>query len=205
MSQYTSPNQVPLHPMMPTSVKESKEKRNQTRLLGQSTNFYCQLLPKDSETRKRLEQIFDRSPVELTSLYEEIAATKLAAEDGLKLFDRANELPLKEQIGAKNMAYSMLHKCFTQIGRLAETAARIDQYNRTASAVHIARIIIDEAGQIAERQFRHVVDESFIQEFKNNLMAAFEIDDPTVQSPRRLYPDGGGELQLMDEFTTGEK
>lgn len=132
----------------------------------------------EGELRKKLERILTSTPTELVSLFDEIAFCRAAAQDAIQMYAAGDQITdANIKLRHKMMALDMVHKSFARIESLSLTASKIDQYNRTSSAVQMAKVIIDECISTAERHFRIFVPPQVVERFAEELRGAFEITD----------------------------
>lgn len=176
----------------------------QASLANRGQTVYLDMLP-DGKEKEQLKALYERTPVELTSIYEEIAVIKFAAGQAVEKLVTANN-PRD-----RAMAREEVNQMFATLTKMAESATRIDRNNQASASLHMTRVIITELMKVLQFHLRQwLIPAEVFEDIEKEMYWTFSVEnDPyAVQSKRspNSTPGGGAAklAQIMDVVTVGE-
>ncbi len=153
--------------------------------------FYSQHLS-DTLTQ-RLADCVDGDPREALNLFEELALTRIAASEMVKLFAAAEKVDGDKGAELRTTASVLMCDALKNVQAMCEAAARIENQGKDKYSIHSLKAIINQLVRIAYTVFKDHPEKA--AEFKR--LVDEEVKMPNEAIGTTLTPDR--DVQDMDE------
>ncbi len=99
--------------------------------------------------------LMGENPREALNLFEELALTRIAANQSVMLFDKAHDIENGEKrVEAVAACAAMMSECLKSVQSMCESAARIESQGKDKYSIHSIKVIVDQVVLICHRVFK---------------------------------------------------